>query len=319
MAEPAGRFALDLIGALEGEPQRFGFFQALRLLGLAFPGSRETQHLPPALRFRTPAALGFPPSEITRLARTGRDRWEMEVGFAGLVGPSGILPHVYTETVVERRHAHRDGALHAFLDIFHHRACCLFYAAWRKYRVPFPLEQGLDDVFSGHLAGLLPSRPPAPGELHFAGILARRPLPAGSLETFASAWFGVPVRLEPFAGHWAPVPGNDWTRLGAAGCSLGEGAFLGTRLWDPQTRFRLSAGPMGAARFRAFLPGGAAHAELLRIVKLHVGDLLACDLELALPAREVPPLVLGTSRLGLDAWIPSVPPGPARASFRLTA
>ena len=56
----------DLIGELRRSPQKFRFFQAVRLLALAEPAARRRgTGVPADLRFRTPASLAFPASEIT--------------------------------------------------------------------------------------------------------------------------------------------------------------------------------------------------------------------------------------------------------------
>lgn len=56
----------DLIGELRRSPQKFRFFQAVRLLALAEPAARRrSTGVPADLRFRTPASLAFPASEVT--------------------------------------------------------------------------------------------------------------------------------------------------------------------------------------------------------------------------------------------------------------
>jgi len=315
LAPPSRRNPLDLIAALEAEPHRFPFFQAVRLLALAAPDAGDPLFLPADVRFRTPASLAFPASDLVA-ARRRDGLLELDVAFLGLTGPAGALPHAYTEALLERRHRHRDGTLHAFLDLFSHRACGLFFAAWRKYRFPIAFEQGLGDRFSGRLMDLLPVRPAPAGTAHFAGLLGRRPRPACALTAFLAAYFQVPVRLDSFKGHWTPVPPLDRTRLGSA-ASLGAGAFLGGRLWDPQTRVRVRLGPLDGPRFRDFLPGQAGARAMAEFLAMHLGPWLACDLELAPAPGALPAPVLGRGpRLGLDSRLPAASPAPP-AAFRL--
>lgn len=335
MAPPHRRNRTDVIAALKREPHRTGFFQAIRLLALSAAPAGDPLSLP-GLRFRTPASLTFPASEITGISDpAGTGPLELEVGFLGLTGPAGILPSHYTETLLERRHLHRDSSLHAFLDVFNHRACCLFYAAWRKYRFQIAFEQGQRGGLTGHLGALLtvhaPRNAPKAGVhpmmlLHFAGLLARRPLPACSLAAFLGSTFQVPVRLESFAGQWTAAPPGQQTRLGDRQFGIGAGAFLGERIWDQQNKVRLRLGPLSRGRFRDFLPGGSGALALRQIIRMHFGDLLACDLELDLAAEALPPARLcgagqDAPRLGLDSWLHARPMagGPSLVAFRLQA
>jgi type VI secretion system protein ImpH len=328
MAAQSRRNRPDVIAALKREPHRSGFFQAIRLLALAGPPAGDPVSLP-GVRFRTPASLAFPASEIGGISDRGSGApLELEVGFLGLTGPAGILPSHYTETLLERRHLHRDGTLHAFLDLFNHRACCLFYAAWRKYHFHIAFEQGQRDGFTSHLADLLTVRPvrspgaPPMERVYFAGILARRPLPAGSLAAFLGSYFQVPLRLEPFVGQWTAAPPAQQTRLGGQAFAIGAGAFLGQRIWDQQNKICLRLGPLTGEQFRDFLPGGPGAAALRQIIQLHVGELLACDLELGLTAAAVPlPRLAGAGqeapRLGLDSWLRTRAGCPSQVAFRL--
>ena len=135
----------------------------------------------------------------------------------------------------------------------------------------------------------------------------------------------VKVRLEPFVGQWLPVPAPERTCLGRSGAALGEGAFLGERLWEQQTKLRLHLGPLSGPAFRAFLPGRPASTELGRLVELHLGQLLACDLALDLLPEAVPPARLtqgeAAPRLGLNLWLRTRPdpPPPDPVVFRIQA
>ena len=132
---------------LRTRPERFGFFQAVRLLARLSPSRAPVGHDgPPAqetARFRTRATLEFPPSEIHDLRiDPDPDRPpEVTVAIGGTTGPLGVLPIPYTELLIERVR-YRDHALWEFLDLFNHRFLSLFHRAWQKYRFPIVYESG---------------------------------------------------------------------------------------------------------------------------------------------------------------------------------
>jgi len=216
----------DLIGELRRSPQQFRFFQAVRLLALAEPERcRGDSPLPDNLRFRTPASLAFPASEVSALqdivtqradtaatSTTGETRRtltladdaetaeasvtvierRMEVACLGLTGPTGALPTPYTELLIERRMHYRDDSAHAFFDLFSHRSLALFYGAWRKYRFHLGHEQGDDDSFRRGLraltgVGLERQAPSAQAAIGDAAALAAADsqLPANTLLYYA--------------------------------------------------------------------------------------------------------------------------------------
>ena len=359
----------DLIGELRRSPQQFRFFQAVRLLALAEPERcRGDAPLPDNLRFRTPASLAFPASEIGALLdivgprtdtaatpRTAETRSppladeadtteaaavierRMEVACLGLTGPAGALPTPYTELLIERRMQYRDDSAHAFFDLFSHRSLALLYGAWRKYRFHLAHEQGDDDSFSRGLRAVtgvgLERQAPSPqtangGEaaspeassqlpantlLYYAGLLARRPTSASAIVTLVRGFFGVPAELQQFVGQWVAVPAAEQTQLGTQSARLGESACAGQRVWDQQTKCRMRLGPLPAARYRDFLPGGPGAAALSELLRFCVGNNLGCDLQLVLDQAEVPAPQLaspataeaGAARLGHSLWLAS--------------
>ena len=317
---------MDLKAALRKRPGVFGFFQAVRMLSL-WDG---TGPLPRNLRFRTPASLAFPRTEVLQVREApapGSEEHpglEMEVGFMGLTGPSGVLPSLYTELVESRRYHHQDGALHAFLDLFSHRAVSLFYLAWLKYRFYRGAELGLQDGFSRDLMALmglgLEAKTTQQGLgglngtcLHFGGILGRRPIPSGSLRAVVEGHLGVPVALEQFVFHWVQVAEADQSRLGAcARDGLGSGTFLGVRQRDAQTSIRLLLGPLDARQFRDFLPDGKGGSDLGALMFDLLGPTMRVEVRLILRWSEVPPPRMGQPgglSLGRNLWMFSTPPG----------
>lgn len=330
MAAAFGRSARDLSDELARDASAYEFFQAVRLLSLEARrvGEKTSDGLPRGLRFRTPASLSFPPSELVRYspasapAATAGDRGdEMTVAFMGFTGPSGALPAVYTELLIERRDVFGDTAAHAFLDLFSHRAIALFHAAWRKYRHWLGVESGERDGLTRNvldLAGLgfarlregLDSAGSAGcGENFFvrhAGLLAQKPISASAVAGLVESFAGVPAELVQFVGQWVDLPPGEQTRLAPGANELGCSAFIGDRLWDRQTKVRLRLGPMRRERFEQFMPGERGAEGLEELLRFAVGFSLACDVTLILDRRDVPEPRLAADaplRLGCNVWL----------------
>jgi type VI secretion system protein ImpH len=137
---------------------------------------------------------------------------------------------------------------------------------------------------------------------------------AEGVQAVLGRYFDVPVRLEPWVGHWMTLPAQDLSRLGRGEASrcLGGGAMLGRRAWDRQHRVRLHIGPLPLVRYRMFLPIGDARPVLQRWMQQLLGDELHWDAQLVLRKEEVPPTRLGqrrgnAPRLGWVSWLGARP------------
>lgn len=135
-----------VIERLLAEPQRFEFFQAVRLLLLWLEerGVPPQQALDKHLRFANSLSLRFPASQIEALALVhdkpahpaiARPQFRMTPSFMGLLGAHGTLPAHYTESIQAWIASEQDEAPRAFLDLLSTRMLALFYGAWKKYRV----------------------------------------------------------------------------------------------------------------------------------------------------------------------------------------
>jgi type VI secretion system protein ImpH len=332
---------------LFAEAYRFDFFQAVRLLerlaGGRTPVGREGPPAREVVRFLTKLSLAFPPSAIDRIERppesesnpTATAPPRMTVAFLGLTGPSAVLPHVYTEHLLKRRHT-GDRTLADFLDLINHRLIALFYRAWEKHHVIVAHERGGEDVFARHLfaligLGIAPLRDrhsfPDIALLRYAGIFARRHRPAIVLEALLGDVFGLPIAVEQFVGHWLALEPSDCSTIGASGAhnALGISMVLGDRVRDEQGSIRIRLGPLSLEQFQCYLPGSAGLRRLTELVRLFVGAELDFDVQLVLKAEEVPASQLARAsdtaqgaRLGRFAWLKSRPLGrdPDDAVFR---
>ena len=85
-------------------------------------------------------------------------------------------------------------------------------------------------------------------------------------------------------------------------CPEQKGA--GARVWDRQSRFRIRLGPLTLAQYEAFLPGGAALAQLVGWVRQYLHFELDWDVRLVLARDAVPETRPGhAGRLGWTAWL----------------
>jgi type VI secretion system protein ImpH len=323
VATEVGRADPSVAELLFQRPYEFDFFQAVRLLGLCHPNrqllSRYGGTLFELVRFRALLSLNFPPSSI--YAIEDGDPIQMTVAFMGLTGPQGALPAHYTELLIARLFE-KDTAAKAFFDLFNHRFVALFYQAWAKHNLAASYErERLTEVGHGltnylydligmgnqSLRGRLKVRDEA--LLLYAGLIGQRPHSASALRGMLEDYFQVRVEIRQFVGKWVPLAESDLSYLSPEGLHnrLGFGAIAGEQVWNQQAGFVLQLGPVTYERFLHFLPGGAAFAELVSLVRYFVGQAIDFSAQLVLMAKEVPWCRLSddadSPRLGWSSWL----------------
>ncbi|MGB3069933.1 MAG: type VI secretion system baseplate subunit TssG [Ottowia sp.] len=319
----------EQLNAWAAEPWRWDYFAVMRRLEtLSSPAPRWGQAALPrdeSVRVGQEPSLAFPPASFSRFELQGAGgRARLRQLFFGYLGPNGPLPIHMSDFIRERALNWGDRTWLAFLDTFAHRFSLHFYRAWLQARPAVTLDRPGDDTYrrwAGSLIGIGSATRQQRDEifddarLHFSGWLARRVHNAESIEAVLQRYFGVPVRVERWVGHWMSIEPAEQTRLGsprhaaqAASRMLGGGAVLGSRVWDRQHRIRIHLGPLSLAQYRAFLPTGNARAALQRWMQQLLGDELQWDAELVLKKEEVPPTRLGAPgeqapRLGWLSWL----------------
>jgi type VI secretion system protein ImpH len=257
----------------------------------------------------------------------------MTVSFMGLTGPQGVLPDHYTRLLIDRIRDD-DHAMRDFFDLFNHRFISLAHRAWSKYRLfveyerahradvatePDPVTHALF-CFVGMGSRYLRRRLEINDEalLYYGGHMALSRPVAASLELTLREYFAVPLVLEQFLGRWLSLSVDEQSRLTSsrrsaeAYCQLGKSAWVGRRVWDVQSKFRVRLGPLDYACFQRFLPNGRSFLALCQLVRLYVGPEFDFDVQLVLLANEVPRCRLGGrlpsacddgNRLGWNTWL----------------
>ncbi|MEP7351885.1 MAG: type VI secretion system baseplate subunit TssG [Acidobacteriota bacterium] len=317
---------IPLIDRLLESGHAFDFFQAVRLLGVAEPGSPGLgagEHPSEEfVRFEAQQSLQFPPSSIAWISKE-QNPPRMTVTFFGLTGIQGVLPLYITEHIILRAAAH-DFAMARFFDLFNHRLLSLFYRAWQKYNFParFQLAEARQQPceITHYLLDLIGLGTKGLGDrfeplqdvalLRYTGLLAQAPRSAVALEQTLRDFFGLPVAVEQMVGSWHIIQEDDQCDLGGEGIrnQLGEGAVAGDAVWDPQAGIRIHIGPLPLLRFLSFLPGGDATGPLRDITRLYAGIVPIIEWNPILNAQEVPWCRLGDAtaigpRLGWTAWL----------------
>ena len=312
--------AVTLLQAMQAEPYRFGFFQAVRRLNCSFAHMALTgAAFHPAddpIRFGQTPHTSFAPATLSALELNAADGPpRLTQYFLGLFGPNGPLPTHLTEYARDRLRHHHDATLAHFTDMFHHRMVSLFYRAWAQAQPTVQRDRPAEDRFSvymGALAGLgMPAfreadAMPHAAKLHFAGHLSSLPRHAQGLASMLQSLFKVPVQIIEFVAHWLRIPRRDRFILGANAAigRLGESAVLGERVWQRQDKFQVRLGPMSLAEYESFLPTGAAYRALVAAVRNYLGLELLWEIRLQLRGAEKPVTCLGKQgALGWTSWL----------------
>ncbi|WP_259294832.1 type VI secretion system baseplate subunit TssG [Paraburkholderia sp. DHOC27] len=322
-----------LFAQVGAAPHRYDFFHLMRRVEALTPDLPRLGHAsrPSAepLRLAQAVSLAFAPAPLASLTRADEHGTpivpRLAQHFFGLLGPNGPLPLHLTDFARERILHHGDPTFSRLLDMLSHRFLLLFYRAASQGRPVNQLDRPDGDRFAFYVGSLIGLADPScrqrdaasdRAKLHFAGLLNMQTRPPEVLETLIRAVLRVPARIEPFCGHWMTLEPGERTALHTQSvhprrrgnrthiAQLGCGAVLGSRVWDRQHKFRLVIGPLSLAQYEAFLPGGAALATLVALVRQQLNRELTWDAQLVLRANEVPTVRLGRhGALGYSAWL----------------
>jgi type VI secretion system protein ImpH len=286
-----------MIKQLLARPQRFEFFQAVRLIEHWRPGS---------IRFRNRLAMGFPPNQLENIS-SDEDSVRVTPSFMGMLGSQGVLPLHYSERIIRHERECNDGGPRAFLDALSHRPLALFHQAWACYRLDE--DDGLLNVL-GALAGMHLHDDAIEREMlaFYAMQIRSRAVSAPLMAGMYSEFFGVPVAVEQLAGEWQTLPAEDQASLGRANVSLDGGVMLGERMYRCDTRVRLRIGSMDRDSYERFLPGRSGMCSLASMLGLHCGIGMTYEVHLILRAADTRGTSLdASSRLGVNTRLLSAP------------
>ncbi|WP_343039198.1 type VI secretion system baseplate subunit TssG [Propylenella binzhouense] len=263
--------------------------------------------------------LAFPGSNISGYSEPESRRPRLDARFLGYFGPQGALP-LSTTLEAYTWANQRDPSFARFVNIFANRFLQLFFRAWADARPIAQHDRPSEDrflryvgAFAGLGSDLWLGRDGLDdiAKVSFAGLVGPQVKSASRLSQLIRGVFGVEVAIEERIGAWLVFEPEDRMVLGARGASLGQDTFLGARSYSINEKIRIAIKTSGLAQYRDFLPTGALSGKLVDLVFFYLGYRFEFDIELALPARDAPPVRLGKSgELGWTSWIAPKSVGP---------
>jgi type VI secretion system protein ImpH len=338
-------------------PQAYDFFQAVRIIeamaaeeaaaaGASRPDAagRGVDPKNASISIHAAVPLGFAAAEVNAIRRPrGGGPVEMTQTVVGLTGPSGVLPHAFSE-MVQISVRERNPGLREFFDLFNNRLAGLLYDAWAKYRIAVESERAdrlatarpIDAALRA-LVGIgmpaLTGRTESPDAtfVYFGGLLGRQGRSSTAIEQVLCGMLGFAVRVEQFHGEWLPIDATDRSRLpggdqpDGAYCQLGEDTVIGESTFDIQSSVILHVEPLHYPVFRSLLPDGAQARKFADLAAMAIGPDKTYRIRLGLRPEEIPALQLTgdrdvpeASRLGWNTWLNSTLPRsePVQAEFR---
>lgn len=324
---------------LRAEPRRFTFDAVVRILTFF----RRCADPAEAVRFTAVAGSSFLGAEVIEVKVDSNEaRPQVTEGVITLTGPVGVIPRQYSEAVLTD-HRSRSYSLTDFLDAIAQRMVASFASAGAKYRPhrsadigSLAIERQKGDQISDVLLALTGYGTPrladrllaGPSALrHYAGFFSAHPRSVDRLESLASDWLGLPVKVAQFAGAWLAIPAEQRSRLPTGislgrYCQLGINAMPGVRAWDQQARIVLKVGPLDLPYFERMLPHRPLLRELVSLIRAFVGFEVQFAVNPILARDAVPPLALSRvdgaeakgagPLLGWNTWLPTSQVAPRR-------
>jgi type VI secretion system protein ImpH len=296
--------------------QNYGFLALMRLMERKARGKprigKNTTLKDEALTIGQDPSLAFPVQDVSSIELGSRPLVRNNI--LGFYGPYGALPLNTTEEV-KRWLDKGDKAFVAFTDVFATRYLQLFYRSWSDARAITQFDHEEGDRFRHYIGALIGMGTPEfqqrdllpdINKLYLAPLAVGRVHSPKKLEQMLEIDLQADVHVEEHCLSWMVLEADNTNRLGQMGSSLGRDMYLGARVPTVNDKIRIHMRTRTLKEYRDFLPGGALHARLQALVRWYLGRSVDADVQLSLPADQMPAAVLGrTAELG---WLAHLSP-----------
>ena len=326
MAGKDGHKAPTLRESLLSEGHQYSFVQAyrlLRLLVLETPSATVEQgEARIAIRpFLSPDSPDTGVAAISACSSEGEEVYTISAPFPGLREASSSPPAFSIEDLLREISSSQTQARDS-LELLARPLYRLFFDTWAKHRLSYGIiEKGDGECLERLLclAGIpFPSfRERLANPLSLLACLGpstQMPRSAEGLRIFLASALAEPtIRIEECVAQRVAIPEDQLFSLGTRNHCLGQTAYCGCAIEDHTGRFDVAVGPVGEARFQAFLPDEPLFQELREGVRFYLDQPLDWSLQISIDPSEMRPARIGeagAARLGWNTWLSSeAPPG----------
>jgi len=143
--------------------------------------------------------------------------------------------------------------------------------------------------------------------LSLLGVVAMPSRSGGMIAATISHCFGIDmVRVQEFEERRVEIPREQMCHLGRQNTTLGVDTVSGARVLSYDSKIAVVFADLDFDRYRALLPNGELHAQVIELMNLLLNDPLAIDFVLGLRNENVPDFTLGqerSSRLGWSSFL----------------
>jgi type VI secretion system protein ImpH len=297
-------------------PDSYGFLALLRLIERKSRGKprigKNSTLKEEALTIGQDPSLAFPEHDVSAITLGARPMVRNNI--LGFYGPQGALPLNTTEEV-KRWLDKGDKAFVAFTDVFATRYLQLFYRSWSDARAITQFDHEEGDRFRTYVASLIGMGTegfqgrdifPDLNKVYLAPLVIGRVHSPKRLEQMLEIDLRADVHIDEHCLSYMVLEPDNMNRLGQSGSTLGRDMYLGARVPTVNDKIRLHLRTRNLKEYRDFLPGGALHARLQALVRWYLGRSVDVEVQLSLPADQMPAAVLGKSvELG---WMANLSP-----------
>lgn len=308
------RKAVDLETDPTKNSNRYSFIQALR--HLRFKALAAGKHLFDFVRIRAELSLGFSNGAIAAIEKISNDpeRFRVTATFLGMYGTGSPLPMFYTQELFSEQKVN-SSVSRDFIDVFNGLLYEAHFGVWKKTNFLYSLFEDHDPKLAERLmcvAGVghrtirkaftEPLR-----QVRYSGLSSRRVKSAEGLRTIlADTLDGPAVGVEQCVTRMAPIPTDQYLRLGKTNNALGVTTVIGKRILDRMGSFRIHIGPVNSRTFNTYLPDRPALSAVSEQVRFYSDQLLDWDVEVYCKTRSMASVRLGNASnalLGWNTWV----------------
>ncbi len=237
--------------------------------------------------------------------------FEISVNFLGLYGSSSPLPIYYSEGLI-RDESEENDSTKDFLNILNAPYYSAYIKGTQKYNI-FDRVTSVEDLeiverlfmFAGLSIEEIRNKHQNIYEFFpFLGLFSMVPRSKAGLLALLKREFSNRVSIDDFVPQIMDIPKEQYMSLGEKNSSLGEDAYLGTKIRTVDNTIRINITCKNLKEFVSLQPGNRKYRKLQRLLSLYMLDRLSVMLHIALKNYVPKGMTIGIGNsLGFNSYL----------------